>query len=529
MSVILIRPNSVPELFKIYSESLALGYLSSVLRKNNIEVDIIDGYLENMSFDKLLQKVAKKKYKLVGFTIFNADSLNWIKKVAKFIKKDFPEVHITMGGHLASFDYKHILNEIKEIDSIVRFEGEDILLNLAKAVLNKQDWQEIKGLAFKSNGKIIANELLPLIPKLDDLPFPERDYIPYLIENYRDEYTVYINRGRGCYGKCKFCSVPPFYSSPPGKIFRQRSNENLLNEIEYLVETYHVNNFTLVDDFFIIPSKRGMLDTIALAEDIRRRSLKINFSISERIDNLHEDVVDALISSGLVRIFLGLEAASQDILDKLGKKIDRNIIEKTLNWLCIKNIDIEISFINFLPFNSLRDVKENVIFFSQWGFDTLRSLGNRLEPYPGTFFHHALGKEGNLKRNGFFYDYVINKVDPRVDILYEIIQPSIPYFSLISHRIRSIKNLLWRKRDFINFFVLFYEQLRSLQRAIVYEMRDIYLTLINEIEKQQKVDVNILSNEVFHDIATNTELWLSQLIEIENRIKQEVNYEKGRL
>lgn len=286
MSVALIRPNLETAIFKIYSESLALGYLSAVLRENGIESDIIDAYLENMKLDDLVQRILEKEYKIVGFTIFNPSSFEWTSKAAKLLKKENPEIHIILGGHTPSFDYDYVLRKVPKIDSIARFEGEYVLLDLAKAIANKQDWRGIKGLAFRNNGKIISNELAPLTPNLDELPFPNRDYLPYLIRNYWEEYSVYINRGRGCYRQCGFCSVPRFYSTPSGKVLRQRSNKNLLSEIWHLVNTYHVNSFTFVDDIFTIPSKKEKLDTIALADEIRREGLKIYFSICDRIDNL---------------------------------------------------------------------------------------------------------------------------------------------------------------------------------------------------------------------------------------------------
>lgn len=521
--IALIRPNISTNFFKIYSESLALGYLSAVLRRNKIETHLIDAYLEDINVEHLTDMILKNKYQIVGFTIFNAESLEYTTRCAKIIKKEMPSIHITIGGHLPSFDYEYILQRAPEIDSIVRFEGEYILLELAKAILSKKDLTTVKGLAFRDGNKVVANELTPLVTDLDVLPFPERDYLPYLINNHPDEYTVYINRGRGCYRKCTFCSVPSFFLEPKGKIIRQRSNEKLITEIENLVNEYNVNYFTFIDDVFIVPSKEGYNDTIKLAEKINKASFAIKFSISERIDTLSEEIVDALISAGLVRIFIGLEAATQNILDKLDKKISRENMENTLSWLLSKNVDVEISFINFLPINTLADIKENVIFFSQWGLDILRSVGNRLEPYPGTPFYHQLKIQGNLKRVGFSYDYRKNTTDTRVDILYEIIEPTIPYLALISHKLRSVKTLFWKNKAILANSEFLYEQLLSLQKSIVYEVRDIFMALIDELEKYEKVDKEKLKSNVTDMLSKESEWWLSCILELKNIIKHEVN------
>ena len=522
MAVALVRPNTASKMFKIFSESLALGYLSAVLRENGIETSIIDCYLEDIKLDDLIQRVLKGDYHIIGFTISNPSSLEWTAKASQLIKKEKPGVHIVIGGHTPSFDYEYILQVVPQIDSVARFEGEYILLNLARAIINKHEWRTTKGLSFRDQNKVIANELMPLISDLDELPFPQRDYLPYLIDKYPDDYSVYINRGRGCYRRCTFCSVPSFFTIPNGKIIRQRSNENLILEIEKLVTTYMVDNFTFIDDIFILPSKEGKKNTIQLAEGLKRRGLKIYFSIAERIDNLDEEVIEELISSGLIRIFVGLEAATQEILDKLDKRISKKIMEERLTWLLTKNIDIEISFINFLPFNTLKDIRENINFFSQWGLDILRSLGNRLEPYPGTAIHDALRMEGNLARNGFFYNYIRNTVDPKVDVLYNIIQPSIPFLALISHQLRTTKTLFWKKKTLLKNFDIFYNYILLLQKAIVFEVRELFLILIDYLEHHEKIDINQLRSEIYEVITAKAEKWLSFLLEIKKQIKQEV-------
>jgi radical SAM superfamily enzyme YgiQ (UPF0313 family) len=427
-----------------------------------------------------------------------------------------------VGGHTPSFDYEYILQGIPEIDSIVRFEGEHILLNLAKAILNKEDWRTIKGLAFRDEDKVISNELSPLISNLDEFPFTHRDYLPYLINNHREEYTVHINRGRGCYRKCVFCSIPRFFSIPSGKIFRQRSNENLLSEIENLVTNYQVKDFTFIDDVFISPSKEGKSNTIELAKEIEKRRLNIQFSIAERIDNLDEELIDALISAGLVRIFIGLEAATQKILDQLDKRISRKIIESTMEWLLKKNIDVEISFINFLPFNTLEDIRENVLFFSNLGIDTLRSLGNRLEPYPGTSIHDVLRNKRNLRRTDFSYDYIGNTVDSRIDIFYKIIEPSIPFLALVSYQLRYVKTFLRKIHQFVKAFEKPYNNFISLQKVIVFEVRDILLKLIEYLRKNKDIDIEPIIKELYQTLVQKTEQWLSLLMDLKKNLEKEV-------
>jgi hypothetical protein len=207
MQVALIRPDTNIKTFKIFSESLALGYLSAFLRENFIETDIIDAYLEGMKLEDLVHKVLKKSYKVVGFTVYNAASLEWTAKAAKLIKEEKSEIHIIIGGHTPSFDYEYILQSVPEIDSVARFEGEYILLDLSRAILNREDWTTTRGLAYSNGNRIISNEPSSFFPQLDQLPFPQRDYLPYLIKNCVERKSSGRNRKSRQHLSCRLLHI----------------------------------------------------------------------------------------------------------------------------------------------------------------------------------------------------------------------------------------------------------------------------------------------------------------------------------
>lgn len=365
----------------------------------------------------------------------------------------------------------------------------------------------------------------PQIPDLDHLPFVQRDYLRFLIENHPEDYSLNISRGRGCYGKCVFCSVPSFYSSSYGPRIRQRSNENVLFEIEGLVHDYGVNQFNFVDDVFTSPAKQINSDTTELCEEIRKRNLKIRFSITDRIGSFDNKLLDSLVSAGLIRVFVGLEAATQTVLDRIDKKTRLSTIEDKMTLLLAKNVDMEISFVNFFPFNTLEDIKENISFFSQWGIDTLRSVGNRLEPYPGTAVYDELQEQGNLRRVDFSFDYLANTTDPRTDTLWEVIRTSVPYLALVSYQIRSIKSYFRKVEEVIDNSGHYYTRIIEVERKIVSELKDLLLDIICDLEKSKEVETKHLNLEFTATVVTKTKHWLSYLIEIRKCIRKEVENE----
>jgi len=445
MRVLLIRPPREFNSYKIYSESLALGYIASVLRADEIETDILDAFIEDLSVEKVVEKILTGRYSLIGLTIPDPTYLLPAIDIVKKVKKEAPNIHITMGGYTPTFDYKKIFSIVPELDSISRFEGEIIMLNLAKAIEKKNNWQEINGLVYFNGKNLVVNPPMLLIENLDKLPFPSRDYLNYLKKSIPEKTIVYIQRGRGCYGKCTYCGVPKFYPDTKGKRLRFRTNDNLVSELEEIAIKYNFREFFFVDDVFIGPAKAHKKMALDLANKISNRRLNIIFSISERVDNLDKEVICRLKESGLVQVFIGAESASQRVLNRIKKGIKIKQIEDTIVMLSEAGLDIEVSFINFLPDNTLEDIEKNVNFFSKFGLDILRSLINRLKPYPGTEIYKILKKNDNLIDEFPYYKYNRNTVDERVDRLYNIVSLGLSTYNIVSYKLKELKRLLRKK------------------------------------------------------------------------------------
>ncbi len=518
MKVALIRPNATFDEFKIYAESLALGYLAAYLRNKGIEVDIIDAYLENLSIENLVEMILNNHYKIVGVTIYSSAAMAWAKSVANEIKSGDPNIHVTIGGHLPSFDYEYILTSTP-IDSIVLFEGEETLLELTQKIIKGDDWKDIFGIAFIQDGRVIKTSPRHLIFNLDNLPYPSRDYLTFLQRNYHDEYLVYVSWGRGCYHRCKFCSIPAFFSSIPGRRVRQRSVDNMIEELIMLKNNYQINYVVFIDDIFVLPNKNGYKRVYTLLDGIKK--LGIRFAMSERVDVLTENLIKRLVDSGLVRIFLGVEAADDEILERMNKKITREQIEKILNTLADEDIDVEISFINFLPFNTLEHIENNIKFFSEWNVDILRSIGNRLEPYPGTEFYNELMLSNNLYRLEYSYYFKKNFVDERVNILYDYVEDLIPYWGIVSIYLQKLKSFLWKEVP-IDVRQIYRQKMLDLQQAIMQEVKDYFLHIISCIKAEEPLFIcmNMKYSKMEHKNLLQS--FLSKIIDLHIRIKEEV-------
>ncbi|MHB8062586.1 MAG: B12-binding domain-containing radical SAM protein, partial [Ruminiclostridium sp.] len=235
-------------------------------------------------------------------------------KLMAYVKAKKPDVHISVGGHYAASCYEKILNGISLIDSVNLGEGEKTFLDLCRKINAKEDWRSVLGLAYHDGEEIVCNAMPDLVKNLDELPFPLRDI--------RGEVSILsISSSRGCYGQCSFCDVNSFYERQPGEKVRVRSAVNVVNEIEMLVEKYHVNKFKFVDDNFLSNTLQRKQWALAIADEIKNRNLKINFLIECRASDIDENTILRLKEAGLSNVFLGIESITPRILRVFNKNI----------------------------------------------------------------------------------------------------------------------------------------------------------------------------------------------------------------
>ena len=112
-----------------------------------------------------------------------------------------------------------------EMDVACIGEGEQTFVDLLQLFLatgrfDTADLKRIPGIAF---GEQQLTKPRPVLPKLDDLPHPNRALIGY-------GYRTYVHTARGCVYKCLFCATSRLW----GKI-RYASADYILEELEELV------------------------------------------------------------------------------------------------------------------------------------------------------------------------------------------------------------------------------------------------------------------------------------------------------
>jgi anaerobic magnesium-protoporphyrin IX monomethyl ester cyclase len=393
--------------------NLGLGYLASVLREQGYRVDIVDFELNP---ERILEIARSLDPVLIGFSLIFQFYIERFRSLIVLLRKAGLTCHFTMGGHFPSLSYQHALELIPELDSVVRFEGEDTLLELVDAIGSGKGWRDIRGIAFRQNGELVANPLRHLVDDLDRLPYPAREFEP---ETVLGHPIVPILASRGCARTCSFCSIHMFYRAAPGKVVRTRKPAEVVREMRHLYDERGATIFLFQDDDFPLFGPVWRRWAREFVAEMHRSGLagRVLWKISCRADAVDPDLFAEMRAAGLYFVYMGLESGTEEGLKTLHKQIT---VEQNLRAVeVLKQLDLafQFGFMLFEPSSTFELIREDLKFLHAIVDDGSVAVAFcRMIPYDGTPIKDELVRAGRLKGDICHpgYDFL----DPRLDRFY---------------------------------------------------------------------------------------------------------------
>ena len=268
------------------------------------------------------------------------------------VKREGSAGYITAYGFYPTFYFEEILRVCSEIDSVILGEPEPVFAELADALDGHSRSSDIRGLALRDgSGKMTFSRRKP-IEDLDSLPFPLRSEAMLRLPE------VNIQGSRGCYGRCTFCCINPFYAD--NSRWRGRSPENIVAEIDMLIAQRGTKDFYFTDPNFFGPGRQGQSRAMLLASCLKGRN--IHFGIEARVNDIHDKTMEALVDAGLRHMLIGLESGNDTSLQRFNKMTTVALNERAVSILRKHSIEPNIGFIMFEPYSSLHDIRSNLKF-----------------------------------------------------------------------------------------------------------------------------------------------------------------------
>ncbi len=352
---------------------LGLAYLAAVLEQNNFEVKIIDCPARKIDHEKLRAEIASFEPTLVGIASMTATIPSALKS-ARVAKEACPNAKVIMGGPHATFADAQILTEEPAVDIVVRGEGEETLLELAQNLPEPKNLGKIKGITFKDDNQIVKTPNRPFIQNLDELPRPSYKSLP--IERYRicGKKFLPIITSRGCPFQCSFCVASQMF----GAKFRARSPKNVVDEIEWLRDTYGAEGISFHDDTLTLDRQR----IFDICDEIINRKIKIAWGCQTRVDQVSKEVLSKMRKAGCNEVSFGVESGCQRILDAVKKRISIEQSEKAVKWAKEEGLFVAVSTIIGYPGETKETLEQTLELIHKIEPDDVWLC--LATPYPGT-------------------------------------------------------------------------------------------------------------------------------------------------
>lgn len=379
----------------------SLMYLHSHLLKNGFGSEVLDCDVVGWKPKDLVSYLEKNKAAIVGITAYTYNRFCAYRTI-KEIKSKLPECYIIVGGRHFSALATEALERLKEIDFVVRGEGEITLKELCEAVYDNKPVDGILGVTFRKNGKIVSNPDRPVAPDLDAINYNLDDFFSLkgkydfvsTMRRFPTSKGFTVIAGRGCPGSCVFCTLS-------AQRIRLRRVGSVLDEIERLIKITGVRNVSFGDPT-LTASKKYITE---LCEGILRRNLNIKWHCYSRVDTPFE-VFDLMRKAGCVSVDIALESASPRILQAIKKNIKPEEVLKCAQKLHDLGIKTFVFAMISLPDERQEDAEETVAFLKKIsGIIDGASLA-LTQVFPDAALY-KMAKERNLLPPGFnwFDDY----------------------------------------------------------------------------------------------------------------------------
>jgi anaerobic magnesium-protoporphyrin IX monomethyl ester cyclase len=291
---------------------LGLAYLGAVAEKTGHEVKVIDCQAEKLNYDAFRSRLSKTPSDIIGVTATTLlyKSAMQLITIAKEIQ---PQAVTMLGGSHGTFWDENALNEYPSLDVVVRREGEQTFIELINKIQTNDSFNDVLGITFRKDGKIIRTPDRPFLEDLDSLPFPAHHLLPLNELKHNGKILFPLFTSRGCVYWCDFCSTVRMF----GRGYRMRSPKNVVDEMQLVHDKYGIDQVTFYDDAFSVNRER----VVKICEELHARKLDMTWDCGTRVDMVDKELLKTMYDAGCIAVWLGVESGSEAMLGAMNKRI----------------------------------------------------------------------------------------------------------------------------------------------------------------------------------------------------------------
>ncbi len=381
--VVLYNPRAV-----FYTMPLALVAIGSHLDPERYEVVIVDGRLEDDPVTAVLDNLDGAV--CLGISVLTGDPIRDALLVSRRAKQHRPDLTVVWGGWHLSLFARECLEE-PAVDIAVQGQGEATFARIVERLGAGDSLEGVRGCTCRVGGETQPGPPRPFenVGAFRRHDFELIDVERYFVLKGKRQFD-YIS-SQGCAFRCAFCADPFVYQRKWAGLEPERMGE----EIEALWQRHRFDDLSFQDETYFTYAKR----VEAVADELLRRKLPITWAATMRAAQsfrLPEEVFAKCKASGLRRVLVGVEAGSQEMLDRLRKDIKLEHVFHTAERCRRHSVAVIFPFIVGFPGESEASVQASLDVAKR-----LRSMSPEFQtpifyfkPYPGSPITEDAGAGG---------------------------------------------------------------------------------------------------------------------------------------
>jgi radical SAM superfamily enzyme YgiQ (UPF0313 family) len=389
--IILFYPKTDKENSNMHMPLPALSIASDLLN-SGYRVEIIDER-KDFEYRKYLSEKLKDAI-LFGVSAMTGYQIKGGLEASRFVKAINRKIPVVWGGwHVSMLPEEALKNPY--IDIGVIGPGEGALQQVCeKIIIGSSDFSGISGIVYKNNGEIINNIRTNNIDAMDSISRQAMGLLnvsDYIHQTELGSRSIFWVTSRGCPFNCGFCCSLKVYN----RHWKGLSARKIIRDLEWLNGEYGINGINFVDTNFFVDKKR----VLEMAQGIIEKKLNIQWAASVRVDqiNLLDDkFLELLKKSGCIKLFIGAESGSREVLDLIDKNIKISDIFSMAGVLAKIGMIAEIYVMVGFPKDPLKDLNATLLLVKEIKklYPNHQFTSFLYTPYPGTPLYNLAIKEG---------------------------------------------------------------------------------------------------------------------------------------
>jgi anaerobic magnesium-protoporphyrin IX monomethyl ester cyclase len=378
---------------------LGLAGLAAYLEQYGFHADIVDCFAHPDSDQVIEDYVRRHRPGFVGATCTTAGFLDAMR-IFRRVKELSPGTCCLAGGPHVSALREKIVQDFPEVDYVVVGEGETPLRKLMEAQDNPED---VAGLVYRQNGKVVFSGFQKDLLNLDTLPlpayhrlvgFPRQYQLP--IFNYPRTPNTSCISSRGCPYQCSYCDRSVFR-----RTFRYNSADYLYRHLQALRTQFGIRHINFYDDQFTFHRER----VVAFCGRMIEEPLGMTFNCAVRAEHVDPELLALMKRAGCWMISLGIETGDPDLLAQHRQNptptrsgaAGLELMSRTIRATHKAGIRVKGLFMIGLPGETEQSFRRTMDYVFSLPIDDLNVA--KFTPFPGSPLYENIHTLGQFEEN----------------------------------------------------------------------------------------------------------------------------------